>query len=90
MRLLFGFNGKSVAQIEGATQVPREGEWIYLNITGTDELFTVRRVVWEAKLIEGNEGKEGFARAHKEEDVYVLLDSIGKEKESASSTTSAG
>lgn len=80
MNLLFSLKGKGVARVEGATQVPREGDWVYLNLTGTEEIYRVRRVVWDAKLVEGSEVKEGLERLHKERDAYVLIESMEEEK----------
>jgi hypothetical protein len=80
MNLRYGLKGKGVASVEGATQVPREGDWVYLNLNGTEEVFKVRRVVWESELVEGSDDKQGLDRLHRENDVLVFIESLDEEK----------
>jgi hypothetical protein len=76
VRILYAIDGKLVAEVADATQIPRDGDFVWLTLNGSDRaLYRVLRAAWRNEVVKGTDAAQP---RHSETDVIVMIEALTK------------
>ena len=75
MKIHYAIKGKLVAEVVNATQIPRQGDLVWLTLGDMgEELYHVLRVAWSTEVVKASPPQ------HTEAHVIILIEPTGDAK----------